>query len=98
MKPTNVDRGRRGPADRQRLGRTRPAADLVAPAKAIRLLEALSAVLHELNRVHLDDAARRHVVAAYRPALIEVASTVSDAVIDELVALCVEPLAQGRQR
>jgi hypothetical protein len=95
MRPTNVDGGRRGPADRQRLGRTRPAADLVAPAKAIRLLEALSAVRHELNRVYLDDAARRHVVAAYRAALIAVASTVSGAVIDELVALGVEPPGAG---
>ena len=71
-----------------------PGDEVVAPAKALRLLGALGAGLDELNRVKLDDAARRRVIAAHRAALIEVASTVSDALIEELVALRVEPLDQ----
>lgn len=66
----------------------------MAPAKALRLLGTLSRGLEELNRVNLDDAARRRVIAAHRAALIEVASTVSDALIDELVALRVGSLDQ----
>lgn len=47
-----------------------------------------------MNRVHLDDTARRRLIAAHRAAIIEVASTVTDALIDELVTLRVEPLNQ----
>jgi Protein of unknown function (DUF2587) len=65
---------------------------LVAPAKAMRLLGALSDGLDELHRVNLDDAARSRVIATHRAALIEVASTVSDALMDEMVALRFEPL------
>lgn len=66
----------------------------MSPAKAVRLLEALGAGFDELHRVNLDDAARRRVIAAHRAALIEVASTVSDALIDELVTFGVAPLSQ----
>jgi hypothetical protein len=64
----------------------------VAPAKTLRLLHAIGAVAGELERVDLDDAARRRVIAAHRAALVEVASTVSDLLIDELVALGFRPL------
>jgi hypothetical protein len=66
--------------------------ELVAPAKAMRLLGALSDGLDELHRVNLDDAARSRVITTHRAALIEVASTVSDALMDEMVALRFEPL------
>jgi hypothetical protein len=66
--------------------------ELVAPAKAMRLLGALSDGLDELHRVNLDDAARSRVIATHRAALIEVASTVSDGLMDEMVALRFEPL------
>lgn len=69
-----------------------PPAGLVAPAKAMRLLRAIGAAVDELDRVDLDDAARHRLIAAHRAALIEVASTVSDALIDELIRLRVEPL------
>ncbi|HET6954194.1 MAG TPA: proteasome activator [Acidimicrobiales bacterium] len=65
---------------------------LVAPVKAVRVLGALRRVLEEINRVDLDDAARRRVIEAHRAMLIEVASTVSDGLIDEMVALHIEPL------
>lgn len=64
----------------------------MAPAKALRLLCALGAEVDERKGVDLDDAARRRLIAAHRAALIEVASTVSDPLIDELVALGVHPL------
>lgn len=60
----------------------------------MRLLGALGAGFDEMNRVDLDDTARRRLIAAHRAALIEVASTVTDALIDELVTLRVEPLNQ----
>ncbi|HEX6420240.1 MAG TPA: proteasome activator [Acidimicrobiales bacterium] len=72
---------------------TAGAGRLVAPAKAIRVLEALRRSLDELARVDLDDEARRRLVGAHRAALIEAASTVSDALIVEMVALHIEPLA-----
>ena len=72
-----------------------PGDEVVAPAKALRLLGALGAGLDELNRVKLDYAARRRVIAAHRAALIEVASTVSDALIDELVAMTRGPSARS---
>ena len=42
--------------------------------------------------VDLDEAARRRLIAAHRTVLVEVASTLSDPLIDELVALGVHPL------
>jgi hypothetical protein len=58
----------------------------------MRLLAALSDGLDELRRVNLDDAARSRVITTHRAALIEVASTVSDALMEEMVALRFEPL------
>lgn len=65
---------------------------LVAPDKALRLLCMLWDGLEELHRITVDDAARRGLIAAHRAALVEVASTVSDALIDELVDLRFAPL------
>jgi len=56
---------------------------LVAPAKALRLRGALRAGVGELDRVALDDVARRRMITAHRAAIVEVASTVSDAIIDQ---------------
>ena len=71
---------------------TAAAERLVTPAKAIRMLRALRRTLDELDQVDLDDEARHRVVEAHRATLIEVASTVSDALIGEMVALHIEPL------
>jgi Protein of unknown function (DUF2587) len=60
----------------------------------MRLLGMLSDGFDELHRVTLDDSARRSLIAAHRAALIEVASTVSDVLIDELVALRFTPLGR----
>jgi hypothetical protein len=48
--------------------------------------------LEELHRITLDDAARRRLIAAHRAALVEVASTVSDPLMNELVDLRFAPL------
>lgn len=68
-------------------------AGLVAPAKAVRLLSVLQATLNELHRAPIDDATRRRLIASHQAALTEVASTVTDALIDELVRLHMGPLA-----
>jgi Bacterial proteasome activator len=65
---------------------------LVAPAKALRLLCMLWDGLEELHRITPDDPARRALIAAHRAALVEVASTVSDPLIDELLELRFAPL------
>ncbi|HET8620642.1 MAG TPA: proteasome activator [Acidimicrobiales bacterium] len=79
--------------DRSREATPRPG-DLVSSLKAVRLLGALRAGLDEMNRVDIDRSARRRLIATHRAALIEVASTVSDALIEELVTLGVAPLGQ----
>jgi Bacterial proteasome activator len=66
--------------------------DLIAPAKAVRLLGLLSDGLGELDRVSLDEPARSRLAAAHRATLVEVASVVSDPLIEELVALHFQPL------
>ena len=66
---------------------------LVDPAKAVRLHGLLREGLAELRRASpLDNAARRRLVARYRDVLSEVASAMSDPLIDELVALGAAPL------
>lgn len=87
------DDGRARPGRELALAEIAAAERLVAPAKAIRMLGALRRTLEELEQVNLDDEARRRVVEAHRAALIEAASTVSDALIAEMVALHIEPLA-----
>jgi hypothetical protein len=66
---------------------------LVAPAKAVRLLSTLKATLDELHRAPIDETTRRSMIATHQAALIEVASTVSDVLIDELVRLHIAPLS-----
>jgi hypothetical protein len=65
---------------------------LVAPTKAVRLLTTLKATLDELHRAPIDETTRRSMIASHKAALIEVASTVSDVLIDELVRLHIAPL------
>jgi Protein of unknown function (DUF2587) len=73
----------------------RQPARLVAPAKALRLRGALRAGVGELDRVALDEVARRRMVTTHRAVLVEVASTVSDALVDELARLGMAPLDQA---
>jgi hypothetical protein len=85
--------GREPPSpDQKRPAPSNSVSQVIVPAKVVRLLGALSMGLEELNRVNLDDAARRGLIAAQRAVLIEVASTVPEALVDELVALRFAPL------
>jgi hypothetical protein len=65
---------------------------LVAPAKAVRLLSTLKGTLDELHRIPIDETTRLSLIASHQAALTEVASTVSDVLIDELVRLHMAPL------
>jgi hypothetical protein len=70
-----------------------PSADgLVSPVKVLRLSGLLEGLLDELDRAPVDEAARRSLVASYRAVLIEVASTVSEALVDEMERLHIAPL------
>jgi hypothetical protein len=89
-----VDHGESQQRDRERPALIRGDDELVAPLKVMRLLKALGAGFDELTRVDVDDAARRHLIAAHRAVLIEVASTVSDGLMAELVRLGFAPLSQ----
>jgi hypothetical protein len=65
---------------------------VVAPEKALRLASALRATVDELHRVDLDDTDRSRLAESYQAALVEVASTVADSLIDELGRLGAGPL------
>ena len=66
---------------------------LVAPTKAVRLLGMLHGLADELDGLPLDEQCRQSLVADHRAALIEMASTVSDVLVDEMVRLHMAPLA-----
>jgi Bacterial proteasome activator len=72
-----------------------PVPALVHQGKAIRLLSLLGDGVTELRKVEPDDSARRRLVAHFRDVLVEVASAVSDPLIEELVALGFGPLDAG---
>jgi hypothetical protein len=65
---------------------------LVAPARALRLHGLLQHTLEELNRAPLDEPTRRRLLASQHATMIEAASTVSDALVDEMIRLHMEPL------
>ncbi len=62
----------------------RPAEVVASPAKAVRLAGAIDALVAEVHAAPLDEAARVRLLRAYHAALVEVGSTVSDALLEEL--------------
>jgi hypothetical protein len=78
------------------MGTDDPATDaqpeLASLPKTARLRSALLATLEELNQTDLDQAAMARTIRLHADTLIEVASAVSDPLIDELVDLRIEPL------
>jgi len=60
---------------------------LVAPGKAMRLADMIDTMVRELHAAPIDDAARIRLLSAYRSVLVEVGSTLSDALLDELARL-----------
>ncbi len=74
-------------------------ADLVlTPAKAIRLSDMMLSLLDELHeateRDGMDDIARARLAAIYGAALVEIGSSVSDPLLDELSTL-MTPIVDG---
>ncbi len=64
-----------------------PAAEVVAPAKVLRLATMVEAIVGELHDRPVDGASRARIRCMYRDALVEVGSTLSDALLDELSRL-----------
>jgi hypothetical protein len=65
---------------------------VVAPVKLRRLLRALEASVAELDLVPIDETARSRLVEMHADVLVEIASTVSDDMLAELVRLGIRPL------
>ena len=57
---------------------------VVAPGKALRLADMIDAMVEELHDAPLDDEARDRFLTLYRATLVEVGSTLSDALLTEL--------------
>jgi hypothetical protein len=69
-----------------------PTPELASLPKTARLRDALLATLEELNRTDLDPAALARTIRLHADTLVEVASAVSDPLIEELVSLRIQPL------
>lgn len=57
---------------------------VVAPGKALRLADMIDALVQEIHAAPLDDEARARFLYLYQSTLIEVGSTLSDVLLDEL--------------
>ena len=57
---------------------------VVAPGKALRLADMIEALVEEVHAAPLDDEARARFLHLYHCTLIEVGSTLSDALLEEL--------------
>jgi len=57
---------------------------VVAPGKAVRLADMIDTMVAELHTAALDEDARTRFLTLYRATLVEVGSTLSDALLTEL--------------
>lgn len=64
---------------------------VLAPAKVVRLAEMIDAITDELHDEPIDRAARARLRDLYRVVLVEVGSTLSDPLLDELAHLQQSP-------
>lgn len=62
-------------------------AEVVAPAKVIRLTTMVDAIVEEMHRQPFDGATRARIQVLYRDALVEVGSALSDPLLEELSRL-----------
>lgn len=60
---------------------------VVAPGKALRLADMIDTMVDELHRAPLDDEGRVRFLTLYRATLVEVGSTLSDALLTELARM-----------
>ncbi|MGQ0431225.1 MAG: proteasome activator [Microthrixaceae bacterium] len=63
------------------------AGDVVAPGKVLRLAGMIDAIVEELHAQPLDGGNRARVQVMYRDALVEIGSTLSDTLLEELARL-----------
>lgn len=57
---------------------------VVAPGKALRLADMIETLVQEVHAAPIDDEARTRFLRLYRATLVEVGSTLSDALLTEL--------------
>lgn len=60
---------------------------VVAPGKALRLADMIDTLVREIHEAPLDEDARLRFLRLYHATLVEVGSTLSDALLDELARL-----------
>lgn len=63
------------------------AGDVVAPGKVLRLATMIDAIVEELHDRPVDGANRARIQIMYRDALVEIGSTLSDPLLEELARL-----------
>lgn len=61
--------------------------DVVAPGKVLRLATMIDAIVEELHARPVDGASRARIHIMYRDALVEIGSTLSDSLLEELARL-----------
>jgi hypothetical protein len=60
---------------------------VVAPAKALRLADMIDTLVKEIHQAPIDEEARVRFIGLYHATLIEVGSTLSDKLLEELARL-----------
>jgi hypothetical protein len=60
---------------------------VVAPGKALRLVDMIDALVKEIDEAPIDEQARVRFFGLYHATLVEVGSTLSDALLEELARL-----------
>jgi hypothetical protein len=75
--------------------KTEEAEMVVAPGKALRLADMIDALVTELHEAPIDEEARVRFLALYHATLVEVGSTLSDALLEELARLQTMNVGEG---
>ena len=68
---------------------------VVAPGKALRLADMIDKMVEELHSSPLDEKARARFLLLYRATLVEVGSTLSDALLTELARMQTMSVDEG---
>lgn len=68
---------------------------VVAPAKALRLADMIDSLLREVRAAPLDEVARVRFLRLYQSTLVEVGSTLSDALLTELARIQTATIDDG---
>jgi hypothetical protein len=68
---------------------------VVAPGKALRLADMIEALVNEIHEAPIDEVARTRFLSLYHATLVEVGSTLSDTLLDELARLQTANVTDG---